>query len=106
MTNYVQLNPAEKLKLLNEHCLGEKWKSLDETRWCLHCESEFTGHSVRVYKDATGGLWLECGTPDCDGSPIDWAEFPWWDENHPSTKARAEMDPLDDLPESEHPENN
>jgi hypothetical protein len=87
MKKYVEIGDNEKLNLLNEHSIGN-WKSLEEKKWCLHCESQFTGRSVRVYKDKDPGLWLECGTPDCDGSPIDWADYPWWDGNHPKTKAQ------------------
>jgi hypothetical protein len=107
MRKYIQMSPAEKLKLLNEHACGVNWKSLDETKWCMHCDAQFTGHSARVYIDAESELWLECGTPDCDGSPIDWAEYPWWDENHPETQAHdAAMEKLTDITESGEPENN
>jgi hypothetical protein len=54
--------------------------------WCLHCEQKFNGHSVRVWQDKQGDLWLECGTPGCDGSPIDWAPYPWWDPKHTETR--------------------
>ena len=53
----------------------------------MHCEKKFNGHAVRVWQSKDGSLWLECGTPDCDGSPIDWAPYPWWDPKHPATKA-------------------
>lgn len=85
---YVEISATEKLALLQKHSMGEQWTSLDETKWCLHCNKQFSGHSVRVYQDGDPGLWLECGTPDCDGSPIDWADYPWWDENHPKVKAQ------------------
>lgn len=88
MTKYVTIPDAQKLKLLNEHSIAGPWPSLDHTMWCLHCEKEFNGRDVRVYSDEKGGLWLECGTPDCDGSPIDWAPYPWWDDEHPLTKAQ------------------
>jgi hypothetical protein len=90
MTNYIQLSPKEKFSLLQEHSCGTDWTSLDDKKWCLHCSKQFSGHSARVYEK--GGLWLECGTPDCDGSPIDWADYPWWDENHPETKAHNKSD--------------
>ncbi len=106
MKKYIEISPSEKLKLLNEHSMGTNWKSLDESKWCLHCEAQFTGHSVRVYKE-DGEIWLECGTPDCDGSPIDWADYPWWDENDPRTKAKDKaMEKLSDITDSEHPEQN
>jgi hypothetical protein len=81
---YVELPHNKKLTLLNEH--DGEWKNLEQSKWCLHCSKSFTGLSVRVWKDEAGKLWLECGTPDCGGSPIDWPPFPWWDENHPETK--------------------
>ena len=52
----------------------------------MHCGQKFSGHAVRVWQDKEGSLWLECGTPGCDGSPIDWAPYPWWDPKHPATK--------------------
>ncbi len=106
MKEYVQIGSAEKLKLLNEHS-STTWKSLDETKWCLHCGCQFTGHAVRVYRDDEPGLWLECGTPDCDGSPIDWADYPWWDENLPKNKGRDEaMEKLKNATQSGNPEQN
>ena len=84
--NYVTLPFNKKLNLLREHSMGCEWPNLDQECWCLHCGKKFNGHSVRVWQDPKGGLWLECGTPNCDGSPIDWAPFPWWDGRHPETK--------------------
>jgi hypothetical protein len=84
MTNYVEVPFNKKLNLLRTH--DGDWPDLDHQKWCLHCGQRFNGHSVRVWKDTQGELWLECGTPGCDGSPIDWAEYPWWDESHAATK--------------------
>ena len=86
MTQYVEIPFNKKLNLLRDHDLSGGWPSLDHIKWCLHCRQSFTGHSVRVWKDTQGGPWLECGTPHCDGSPIDWADYPWWDEKHPATR--------------------
>ena len=71
----IEVPDAEKLAILKRHC-GPGWTSLDETQWCLHCAKTFTGRSVRVYRDPgfPDGYSLECGTPGCDGSPIDWHE--------------------------------
>lgn len=88
MSNYVQLPRVEKLKLLQAHSFQAPFPTLDHKNWCLHCEQEFDGHSVRVWRDLAGQHWLECGTPGCDGSPIDWAPYPWWDANHPLTRQR------------------
>lgn len=82
--NYVELPHNKKLNLLNDH--DGDWENLEQSKWCLHCNKSFTGLSARVWKDEQGKLWLECGTPGCGGSPIDWAPYPWWDENHPATK--------------------
>jgi hypothetical protein len=77
----------KKLALLRKHDFGGlAWSTLDDKAWCLHCGRQFSGHQVRVACDAAGRLSLECGTPKCTGSPIDWAPYPWWDENHPTTK--------------------
>ena len=43
-------------------------------------------YTPRVWQSEDDRLWLECGTPECDGSPIDWAPYPWWDPKHPATK--------------------
>jgi hypothetical protein len=86
MTNYVELPHNKKLNLLRAHSMGCEWPDLDQEHWCLHCGKKFSGHSVRVWRDEKGSLWLECGTPDCNGSPIDWAPYPWWDEDQPSRK--------------------
>jgi hypothetical protein len=79
MTHYVTLPFNKKLNLLRAHSMGCEWPDLDQEHWCLHCGKKFNGHSVRVWKALDGSLWLECGTPGCDGSPIDWAPFPWWE---------------------------
>ena len=86
MTKYVSLPHNKKLNLLRAHSIGCEWPNLEQEHWCMHCREKFDGHSVRVWEDADQKLWLECGTPGCDGSPIDWAPYPWWDENHPATK--------------------
>jgi len=89
MSEHVELPFNKKLNLLRQHCFDDGgWPDLAHEKWCLHCGRNFNGHAVRVSKDAAGRLWLECGTPQCDGSPIDWADFPWWDENHPLTRKR------------------
>lgn len=86
MNSYVTLPPAEKLRLLQEHSFQAPFPTLEHKNWCLHCEQEFDGRSVRVWRDAGGAHWLECGTPNCSGSPIDWTPYPWWDETHPLTQ--------------------
>ena len=88
MPKYVSLPYNKKLNLLRQHSVGCEWPNLDQENWCLHCGSKFTGHSTQVWQDDNGALWLECGTPGCNGSPIDWAPYPWWDPKHPATKAR------------------
>lgn len=89
--SYIELPHNKKLNLLNEHDGG--WKDLEQHKWCLHCSRSFTGLSTRVWQDDDGRLWLECGTPGCDGSPIDWAPYPWWDPDHPATKAYLDANP-------------
>jgi len=83
--NYLELPHNKKLALLREHSLGCEWPDLDHSVWCLHCGKSFTGQSARVYEQG-GQMWLECGTKDCDGSPIDWAPYPWWDDNYKGPK--------------------
>jgi hypothetical protein len=86
MTKYVSLPHNKKLNLLRAHSPDCEWPDLDQEQWCLHCDRKFNGHSARVWQAEDGSLWLECGTPDCNGSPIDWAPFPWWDPKNPATK--------------------
>ena len=86
MTKYLSLPFNKKLALLRQHSFGCDWPDLDHENWCLHCRQKFDGHSARVWQDTDGSLWLECGTPGCDGSPIDWAPFPWWDSKPPATE--------------------
>jgi hypothetical protein len=88
MTHYVCLPFNKKLNLLRQHSFGCDWPNLEQEHWCLHCGQKFSGHMVRVWQDAQGALWLECGTPGCDGSPIDWAPSPWWDTKHPATRKK------------------
>lgn len=89
MTQYVSLPFNKKLNLLRQHSVGCEWPNLDQEHWCLHCGQKFNGHAVRVWQDEEGSLWLECGTSGCDGSPIDWAPFPWWDPKSPAAKAHG-----------------
>jgi hypothetical protein len=89
--NYVDLPHNKKLNLLNDH--DGDWANLEQSKWCLHCSKSFTGLSVRVWQDDKGKLWLECGTPKCGGSPIDWAPYPWWDPEHPATKEYLQSHP-------------
>jgi len=86
MPKYLELPFNKKLNLLREHDMSGDWPNLDFEKWCLHCDKKFNGHSVRVWEDEQGQLWLECGTPKCNGSPIDWADYPWWNDDHPATK--------------------
>lgn len=87
MTKYLNLPFNKKLNLLRLHSIGCDWPNLGQEQWCLHCSKKFNGHAARVWQSSDGSLWLECGTPGCDGSPIDWAPYPWWDPKHPETKA-------------------
>ena len=89
MMHYVSLPFNKKLNLLRQHSMGCEWPNLEQEHWCLHCGRKFSGHAVRVWQDGEGSLWLECGTPGCNGSPIDWALVPWWDPKHPAAKARS-----------------
>jgi hypothetical protein len=93
MSQYVSLPHNKKLNLLRVHSLGCEWPDLDQEHWCLHCRKKFNGHSVRVWQDSKGALWLECGTAGCDGSPIDWAPYPWWDKKHRESSRRKEREP-------------
>ena len=88
MTKYISLPHNKKLNLLREHCFTCDWPNLEQENWCFHCGKKFSGLSARVWQANDGSLWLQCGTRNCDGSPIDWAAYPWWDPKHPETRAR------------------
>jgi hypothetical protein len=86
MKKEIEIGAAEKLKLLQSHSMGLLWESLGDTKWCLQCDSKFTGHSAHVYQDRRGECWLKCGNPKCCGTPVYWANYPWWNPAHPETK--------------------
>lgn len=84
---YITVPDCTKLELLRNYALSVEWPDLDQENWCLRCEQAFSGRSVKLLRSRTGEILLECGTPGCDGSPIEWAPHPWWDESHPTTLA-------------------
>ena len=87
--NYVTLDDETKLKLLQLHSFQAPFPTLAKKNWCLHCEQQFDGYSVRVWEGGAGALWLECGTEGCNGSPIDWAPYPWGKPRNLSFKEYA-----------------
>ena len=98
--DYLELPFNKKLALLREHSFGCEWPNLEQEQWCLHCRKKFSGHAARVWADGKGRLWLECGTPGCDGSPIDWAPFPWWDPTYSAPrKSQKIREPKAGIPE-------
>jgi hypothetical protein len=54
--------------------VSDNWKSLDDVRYCLHCNKKFTGRDIIYYE---GSGFQNCPTEGCDGSPLDWSEEPW-----------------------------
>lgn len=81
----LNLPPEECVKLFNEHAVkGADVSDPDAEIWCLHCDKAFKVRDVRVVRDPSQarifreGVYLECGTPGCDGSPLDWSSSPWW----------------------------
>jgi hypothetical protein len=76
------LSDSKRLEILNEHAMleGQDWKSVDDTMFCHHCDREFAGRSVRIFKNPRfpDGYEVQCGTEGCDGSPLDWSKRPWW----------------------------
>ncbi|MBN2508580.1 MAG: hypothetical protein JXQ71_18030 [Verrucomicrobia bacterium] len=88
MHSYVTIGDREKLRLLREQTLDGYWPDLAYKNWCLRCNREFDGYSVRVRRNRWAELTVECGTPGCHGTPAEWAPYPWWDEQHPLTRQR------------------
>lgn len=76
------LSDVQRLEILNENAVleGSEWKSVDSKKFCHHCDKEFSGRDVRIFKNSEfpGGHEVQCGTEGCDGSPLDWSEKPWW----------------------------
>jgi hypothetical protein len=74
------LTEAERLSTLKRHIPDVK--SLDDELLCLHCDQMFKLRDARIYADPefskVGGRAVECATPGCDGSPLEFAKRPWW----------------------------
>jgi hypothetical protein len=90
--------PELTLELLNQHMPAAEFESLDDKAYCLHCDKKINLRKIIVHAepmpiafkvegskkvhrgvmDMPGDVWLECPTPGCDGSPLDWSCRPWW----------------------------
>ena len=59
-----------RLALLQRLDHFREWRTLDDRRICLACDSEFSGHDVRVHRATRS---LQCPTRGCRGTPREWA---------------------------------
>jgi hypothetical protein len=70
-----------RVELLNNHCAISGPFQVGQDVWCMHCGKRFKAESCacdeRMSREA-GEIFFECPN-DCSGSPLDFAELPWWD---------------------------
>jgi hypothetical protein len=81
-STWAALIPAQKVTWFNERDPINSWK-VGQTIFCLHCDGSFKAEEISFYEDKMDHELLpEC--PHCNGSPLDFASFPWWRrENEP-----------------------
>ena len=80
------MTPEERCSLLSDHCISCSF-SVGDHVWCLHCEKWFLAENIAVDLHMTAGMLGLRETPqvyfkcpnDCSGSPLDFADLPWWD---------------------------
>lgn len=75
------MTTTEKVNWLNERDPFRDW-SVDDDVFCLHCDGVFKVQDVACRSG-------DCPTcPVChDGTPLDFAEIPWWREDLVSERA-------------------
>jgi hypothetical protein len=78
--NIINLQGQYKLNFINDHFPSLSWNSLEDTKWCYHCDKQTKAGDIVIYEQY-GQLWLECGNPGCDGKPIDWYDDKWWNRD-------------------------
>src|SRR6476646_364740 len=65
------LQPNERrLALLQRLDPFRQWRTVDDRRICVACDSEFSGRDVRINRS---NLSLQCPTRGCRGTPRQWA---------------------------------
>jgi len=80
------LTPGQALTFFNREAGWRVSADSPETEiWCLHCGRSFRVKDVRKVCYGRDGWFAECPN-ECDGSPMDWARFPWWDPDVPDPR--------------------
>lgn len=77
---FAGLTFAARVLRFNEHQISKSF-AVGQKVWCLHCGKFFLAENVAVDEAMSaknGEVFFECPN-DCDGSPLDFAELPWWD---------------------------
>ncbi len=70
------INPEEKLKLLQRLDGFRTWRSTNDRRLCLGCGKLISGVQIRLGR-SLGGLGLLrlcCPTEDCTAGPMEWLD--------------------------------
>jgi len=89
---------AERVRIFSEHCLPRTFDVGDRV-WCLHCEKSFLAENVAVDLSLTAGLlglerketiYFKCPNDGCDGSPLDFHDFPWWNPELEASRRRKQ----------------
>ncbi len=99
MISFAQDDP-DKLAILQRHDHFRHWNSLDDTRLCLLCEKNFSGHEVLVSHERSD-YELHCPTAGCYSHVHQWV-YPsdplinekvyadWWEALGDSLDKRAQ----------------
>jgi hypothetical protein len=68
------INPEEKLKLLQRLDGFRAWRSTNDRRLCLGCGKLISGVQIRLGRSLGGRglLRLCCPTEDCTAGPMEW----------------------------------
>jgi len=67
---------SEKDAFLRDHWALGEYPGLDGTLYCLHCGQAVKVRDLKCFGDEDSGGFM-CGTPGCDGSPLDLSLHQW-----------------------------
>lgn len=70
----LNIDSADKLRLLRRLDQYRRWESLDDQRQCIQCGEIITGREIDVVGGTRelGPLRLQCPTENCRAIPMDW----------------------------------
>jgi len=72
--NKNEVDPEQKLKLLQRLDQYRSWSSTTQRRLCLGCGKIISGAEIQLTPTMTGLIRLACPTEDCKAGPEDWVE--------------------------------